>query len=160
MDQGKGDPREGRCALSRVPSARRCEGPVDGRARIGLPAPPEVLTRRVVYPPGSARISTDQPLGDLAALLLEPQSEDSFFQWGYFLEILTRTEYVEGYVMEPMARKMLEEDPELKKAFEKAIEDDPIIALDPRERLQWFYRHTPFFDPQWRLYPVGREMAP
>jgi hypothetical protein len=34
------------------------------------------------FPPGSVRVPTDQPLGYLAMLLLEPASPDSFFQWG------------------------------------------------------------------------------
>ena len=40
-------------------------------------------------------------------MLLEPDGPDSFFQWGFFLACLQRTEYVEGYVMEPLAERML-----------------------------------------------------
>ncbi|MEO1082671.1 MAG: M14 family metallopeptidase [Acidobacteriota bacterium] len=153
------DARELDVEVYRVADAELEETPFEGRVRVKLPEAPEKLQRRVVFPPGSARIPTDQPLGDLAALLLEPQSEDSFFQWGFFLEVMSRTEYVEAYVMEPMAERMLAEDPALAEAFKKALADDPELAEDPRERLQWFYRRTPFFDDQWRLYPVAREMA-
>jgi hypothetical protein len=96
-------------------------------------------------------------LGDLAVLLLEPESPDSFLQWGFFHEIFQRTEYVEGYVMEPMAERMLAEDPALREAFEQKLRDDEAFAGDPRERLQWFYRRTPYFDDRWGLYPVARE---
>jgi hypothetical protein len=92
-------------------------------------------------------------------ILLEPASPDSFFQWGFFLEVLQRAEYAEAYVLEPMAERMLAEDPELRAEFERKLEEDPEFAGDPRERLQWFYRRTPFFDERWRLYPVGRELA-
>ncbi|MEM1178718.1 MAG: M14 family metallopeptidase [Acidobacteriota bacterium] len=144
----------------RVADAELASTPFEGRVRVELPTAPEKIERRVIYPPGSARISTDQALGDLAAVLLEPMSDDSFFRWGFFLEILSRTEYVEAYVMEPMAERMLAEDPDLAAAFEAALAEDEEFAANPRERLQWFYRHTPFFDPEWRIYPVGREPMP
>ena len=96
--------------------------------------------------------------GDVGAvLLLEPQAPDSFFQWGFFLSILSRTEYVEGYVMEPTGERMLAEDPALRAEFDARLAEDPDFAADPRARLQWLYQRTPFFDPRWRLYPVARE---
>ncbi len=50
------------------------------------------------------RVSTDQALGELVVLLLEPDSPDSFFQWGFFLEVLQRTEYIEAYAGDPWQR--------------------------------------------------------
>jgi hypothetical protein len=111
-------------AMERISSPRRVEvevyrltdaelepQPFEGRARVtaGVVAERHAQT----FAAGSVRVAVDQPLGSLAALLLEPESPDSFFQWGFFLEVLQRTEYVEGYVMEPTARKMLEADPDL-----------------------------------------------
>ena len=101
----------------------------------------------------------DQPLGLLAMLLLEPASVDSFLQWGFFMEILQRSEYVEDYIMDPMADQMLAADEELRRAFLLAMED-PAFAADPRRRRQWFYQRTPWFDGRWRLYPVARELRP
>jgi len=109
-------------------------------------------------PEGSVRISTAQPLGDLAVLLLEPESADSFFQWGFFLESLQRAEYYEDYVMEPLAAKMLEADPDLKIAFEKRCLEDPKFATDPDARLNWFYRQTRYYDSRYMVLPVAREM--
>ena len=152
-------PREVEVEIYRLTATKLAGEPYEGRVRVELTAPPEVERRRELYPAGSVRLSTDQPLGELAMLLLEPQSPDSFFQWGFFHSILSRTEYVEGYVMEPMAERMLAADPELKAEFEKKLGEDPDFAADPRQRLRWFYRRTPFFDPRWRLYPVGREPA-
>ncbi|RYG09422.1 MAG: carboxypeptidase, partial [Caulobacteraceae bacterium] len=40
------------------------------------------------YAPGSVRVPTDQPLGDIVVLLLEPQSSEGFFAWGMFPEVL------------------------------------------------------------------------
>jgi murein tripeptide amidase MpaA len=110
-----------------------------------------------VYPAGSVRISTDQPLGDVVVLLLEPQSSESFFAWGMFPEVLNRVEYIEGYAIAPLAEKMLAADPELKSQFEAKLAADPAFAKDQDARLSWFYERTPFYDDRYRLYPVGRE---
>ncbi len=113
--------------------------------------------RRVVFPPGSARVSTDQPLGDLAVVLLEPESPDSFFHWGFFPEILEQTEYADGYALESLAQEMLAADPALREEFERKLREDSAFAADSAGRLQWFYRRSPYFDERFRLYPVARE---
>lgn len=117
-----------------------------------------VELRREQLPAGSVRVPADQPLGDLAALLLEPASPDSFFRWGFFLGTLQRSEYAEAYAMEPMATAMLAEDAQLKAEFEKRLAEDPRFAADPAARLDWFYRRTPFYDERYGLYPVSREL--
>lgn len=139
------------------------EPKLDGRAfegRVQVTGRPVVEVRTRTFPAGSVRVATDQPLGDLAVVLLEPQSDDSFFRWGFFPEILSETEYVEEYVMEPMARAMLAEDPALRARFDAALAADSLLAKSPGARLRWFYRQTPFRDDAWRLYPVAREVAP
>jgi hypothetical protein len=143
--------------MVRLPDARLDEAAFEGRARVS-PGAQQPEIRDLTLGPGSAIVSTDQPLGTLAVLLLEPDSPDSFLQWGFFLEMLQRTEYVEGYIMEPMARRMLESDEDLQDAFTRMIASDSVFAQDPRARLQWFYERTPFFDEQYRLYPVGRSV--
>jgi hypothetical protein len=131
--------------------------PFEGRMLFTSGAP-KAETREVTLQPGSYQISSDQALGTLLMLLLEPQSPDSLFQWGYFGEIMQRTEYVEAYVMEPMAQAMLASDPALKVEFELKLNSDSEFAGDPRARLQWFYKKTPFFDDEYRLYPVARSL--
>jgi hypothetical protein len=148
-------PREIDVEMYRITSAKYDSVPYEGHVRVAPAVKAE--RRRQSYAAGSARVPTDQPLGDLAMLLLEPESPDSFLQWGFFHEILQATEYVEGYIMEPMAEKMLAEDPKLREAFTRKLLEDPVFAADPDARLQWFYQQTPHFDASWRLYPVGRE---
>ncbi|MEO6252119.1 MAG: M14 family metallopeptidase [Ferruginibacter sp.] len=114
--------------------------------------------RKQLFPPGSVYISTDQPLGDLAMMLLEPISKDSYFSWGFFHSIFQRTEYMEAYVMEPMAKKMLEDSPALQKEFEEKKAADKIFANDQNAILTWFYNKTKFYDERYLLYPVGREL--
>lgn len=109
------------------------------------------------FPAGSIRVPTDQPNGDLAIHLLEPLSADSLLRWGFFNEVLSRTEYIEGYIIAPLAERMMKADPKLKAEFEAALATDPAFAQDPEARLQWFYQRSPFFDQRYLLYPIGIE---
>jgi len=104
-------------------------------------------------------VPTDQPLGDLAVLLLEPQSSESFFAWGMVPEVLSRVEYIEPYAIAPLAEKMMAADPKLKAEFEAKLAAEPKFAADPDARLAWFYRQTPFYDDHYLLYPIARELA-
>jgi len=109
------------------------------------------------FPVGSVRVPTDQPMGDIAVLLLEPQSSESFFAWGFFPEIFSRVEYIEAYAIAPLAEQMLASDPALRAAFEAKMASDPAFAADGDARLAWFYERTPFYDQHFRLYPIARE---
>lgn len=111
--------------------------------------------RLQTFPAGSVVINLDQPLGVLAVNLLYPESPDSFWAWGFFNSTLVVAEEPEEYVMEPMARKMLEESPALQAEFDKALKDDPAFAANPQARLSWFYQRTPFYDVNAFVYPVG-----
>lgn len=149
------EPREVAVKMYRLLDPQLDDMPFEGHVRVS--AATRLEDRTEVFAPGSVRIPTDQPLGDLAILLLEPASSDSFFQWGFFHSILQRTEYMEGYVVEPLAERMLAENPQLEEEFRQALLSDPELAGDPRARLRWFYARTPYFDARWRLYPVARE---
>lgn len=111
------------------------------------------------FPAGSVRVASAQPLGLLAATLLEAESADSLLAWNFFPEILQRTEYIEAYVIAPLAEQMLSADPALKAEFEAKLKADPAFAADGDARLAWFYEKTPYYDSRYLLYPIGREMA-
>jgi hypothetical protein len=148
-------PREVEVEMYRLVDPKIESAPVEGHVRVGSGLRSERRTWR--FPTNSLRVPADQPLGTLAAILLEPGSGDSLFQWGFMLEILSRTEYVEAYVMEPMARRMLEANPSLRAEFEEKLESDVAFRGNPDARLRWFYEKTPWFDERWKLYPIGRE---
>jgi hypothetical protein len=114
--------------------------------------------RQETFPPGSVRVPSGQPLGLLAAAMLEPEGRDSLLAWNLFPEILQRTEYIEGYAIAPLAERMLARDPALRRAFEAKLKSDPKFAADPDARLGWFYERTPYWDERYLLYPVGREL--
>jgi len=143
--------------MIRLPDAAMEERPFEGRPRVAPGDDLEIETVSVDYRAGSLRVPTDQDLGTLAVLLLEPQSPDGLFQWGFLLAILSRTEYFESYAMEPMARAMAEENPERMQEFEAALAAGEIDDT-PRARLDWWYEKTPFYDREWKLYPIAREV--
>ena len=60
--------------------------------------------------------------------------------------------------MEPMAEKMLAEDPALAREFGDKLESDDRFRNNSKARLQWFYQRTPFYDDRAGLYPVAREV--
>lgn len=127
--------------------------PYEGRQRVN--AQSKLMNLSLTLPAGTVVVPTDQPLGDLAVLLLEPQSPDSLLQWGFFNTIFSRTEYMEDYAIEPMAQQMLAQDPQLKADFDKALQDAK-FAADPEARLRWFYQRSPYYDQQYLRYPVYR----
>ena len=146
--------REVAVTMYRIENAKFSSASFEGRVMVSGTAVP--AQRAQWFAPGSVRIPTDQPLGDLAVLLLEPQSKDSFFQWGFFHSILQKAEYAEEYVMEPLAAEMLRQSPELEAAFRAELADTA-FANNSRARLDWFYRRSPYADDRWNLYPVARE---
>jgi murein tripeptide amidase MpaA len=114
--------------------------------------------RQEMFPAGSVRVPSAQPLGLLAAAMLEPESPDSLLAWNLFPEILQRTEYIEGYAIAPLAERMLAANPRLRKEFEARLRSDPKFAADREARLEWFYARTPYYDMRYLLYPIGREL--
>ena len=88
--------------------------------------------------------------------ILEPTAGDSMAAWGEFNNAFERKEYMEGYVAEEEARKMLAKDPALKAEFEKKLKDDAEFAGNPGARLDFFYRRHPAWDTGYNRYPVLR----
>jgi hypothetical protein len=129
--------------------------PFEGRYTLRTEVKSE--TREETFPAGSVRVPTGQPLGDLAMALLEPECSDSLLAWGFFLEVLQRTEYIEGYVIAPMAERMLADDAKLKAEFEAKLTGDSKFASDSPARRRWFYERSPYYDDRYLLYPIGIE---
>jgi hypothetical protein len=101
-------------------------------------------------------VSVEQPLAKVALNLLEPNAPDSLARWGFFNAIFEEKEYAEHYVLEDLARQMMANDTSLAAEFDALVAEDPEFASSPAERLRFFYRRSPYWDPQMNLYPVGR----
>lgn len=88
--------------------------------------------------------------------LLEPAGSDSLVAWGFFNAVFEQKEYAEAYVMEPLARRMLSEDAGLRREFEERLARDEAFARNPPQRLDLFYRRSPYADARQNVYPVAR----
>jgi hypothetical protein len=108
-------------------------------------------------PAGMIRVPSDQPLGLLAAALLEPESQDSFLAWGFFPEILATPPGAEDFVRAPLAEAALANDPKLQTAFEQKLAAEPAFAADPDARLNWLFDQLPGRSPYYLTYPILRE---
>ena len=62
-------------------------------------------------------------------------------------------------MLEALAREMMDSDPELKREFQERLDTDAGFAASPSERLRFFYKRSPYWDPQMNLYPVGRVIS-
>ncbi|MFT6731992.1 MAG: hypothetical protein ACJAS9_000167 [Polaribacter sp.] len=111
-------------------------------------------SNKFVLPEYSVEVKTNQPLGHLAVALLDPRATDSFFAWGYFNSIFQRTEYIESYVLIPLAKKLFAENPKLKNIFEKRKQDDKEFAKDSTKQMEWIYQQSKYYDQEYLKYPV------
>ncbi len=153
-------PREVNVEMYRIKAAKienAEEQPLGFEGRNQVKGKAVIESRKQLFSAGSAYVSTDQSLGELAMVLLEPNSPNSFFSWGFFLSIFQRTEYIEAYVMEPLIKKMLAESPALKKEFEEKKLQETAFANNPTAIYEWFYSKTKYYDEKYLLYPVARE---
>ena len=103
---------------------------------------------------GGLFVPVAQPHARLAAQLLEPEAPDSLTSWGYFDTVFEQKEYMEDYVLEAVAEKMLQ-DPAIKAEWEQRMKD-PAFAKSPHERLDFFYKKHPSWDGELDLVPVFR----
>ena len=138
----------------RFTNVRWPEGPFEGRHMPRFNADKTVETR--VFPPGSAFVPVAQLQGKVILNLLEPEAPDSLAHWGFFNAIFEEKEYAEHYVLEALAREMMANDPAVEQEFRQLLALDPEFAASPSARLRFFYKRSPYWDPQMNLYPVGR----
>ncbi|MEZ5465452.1 MAG: M14 family metallopeptidase [Lysobacteraceae bacterium] len=137
----------------RASKATPATGSMEGRQRITLEG--AWSTDQQMIGRGSLFVPIAQPNARIALALLEPTLADSLAAWGHFNNAFERKEYMEAYVAEAVARDMLLDDPALKTAFEKALED-PEFAGSPFARLNFFYQRHSSYDQRLNLYPVYR----
>ena len=133
--------------------------PYEGRANVRVTA---AATERQFrgFRAGDVWVPLDQHGGALAAMLLEAQSPDGFMAWGFFLTVFQKKEYGADYVVEPMARAMMAHDPKLAADFKAKVASDTAFAKDSNARSDWFFRRSPWRDPEQDLHPIARALHP
>ncbi|WP_260929721.1 M14 family metallopeptidase [Novosphingobium sp. 9] len=126
--------------------------------RIPVEARFEHGTGLAAIPAGTIRVSSDQPLGLLAAALLEPESQDSFLAWGLFPEVLASPAGTEDFVMAPVLERLLATQDHVRTVFERKLAAEPAFAADPDARMSWLVERLLPPDPFSGIYPVQREI--
>lgn len=116
----------------------------------------ECFSEACNVPAGSLIIYTNQRQLRVIVNLLEPEAPDSFVNWGFFNAFFERKEYAEAYVMEPYAKQMMKDDPQLKSEFYKKLNEDEEFRNNAGERLDFFYKRSPFYDKGENVYPIMR----
>ncbi|MBU1370801.1 MAG: M14 family metallopeptidase [Bacteroidetes bacterium] len=131
--------------------------PYEGRHRVNQMSFEPKMTNKV-FPAGSVIVPMNQPLARLIAYMLEPEADGSLLEWGFFDAVFEQKEYAESYVMEPLARRMLDSIPGLREAYQQKKQSDKNFANSSWAQLNWFYKQTPWWDQQFMVYPIGRLM--
>jgi hypothetical protein len=148
------EPQELEVESYRFTDVKWASAPFEGRFLSTFNA--ERIRERRKFPTGSAVISLAQPGAKVAISLLEPEGPDSLVVWGFFSAIFEEKEYAEPYILESLAREMIQKDPDLLTEFQSRLRSDPEFASSPNERLLFFYKRSPYWDPCLAVYPVGR----
>ncbi|MGF7155885.1 M14 family metallopeptidase [Novosphingobium gossypii] len=136
------DPKPATAHDGRIPLDARFE---HGQAAANIPA-------------GTVRVPADQPLGLLAAALLEPESQDSFLAWGLFPEVLSAPAGTEDFIMAPILDALLSTNADVRAEFDRKLAAEPQFAGDPEARMAWLATKLPHRDAFSHVYPVKREI--
>lgn len=110
-------------------------------------------------PAGTVWVASDQPLGLLAAALLEPESQDSFLSWGLFPEVLSAPAGTEDFVMAPILDTLLASNEELRAEFASKVAGDSKFAGDAKARMLWLADRLPHRDAFSLVYPIQRAVT-
>jgi hypothetical protein len=118
------------------------------------------VTQEVGYLKGDFIIPLNQRSNRYIVTMLEPLSESGFFSWNFFDSFLEGQDWFSAWGFESHLKELLDHDPDLRAAFDKARNEDARMAADPVVQLQWLYQNTPVseLEKRTRLYPVGRLM--
>lgn len=113
----------------------------------------DTISRTVTFKKGSLLVNTNQFNYKILAHLIEPEAPASLFTFGFFNSIFEQKEYAEAYVMEPLARKMLE-NKQIKERFEEFKQKNPDATS--YDILNWFYNNSEYADQWLNVYPIGK----
>ena len=113
-------------------------------------------TVKQTFKKGDYLIPTQQKNVKFLLETLEPEAVDSYFNWNFFDAILQQKEYYSPYVFEDVAKQLLLENPELKKALDEKRKSDPKFESSGDAQLDWVYRNSKYYEKSHMQYPVYR----
>jgi hypothetical protein len=129
--------------------------PYEGRFQVNLREVKPIEEPRKMDA-GTIIVPVEQARVKLIAHLLEPQADNSLISWGFMNTIFEQKEYAETYVIEKVAREMIQNDKKLKEEFEKKMASEPEFAGNHWAITNWFYEKTPYYDPRINKYPIAK----
>lgn len=103
---------------------------------------------------GDFVVATNQTANQYLAHVLDPVSEDSFFNWNFFDEILMQKEWFSPYIFDSEAEEMLANDDMLRARF-LTKKKDPEFAASVWAQLYWIYQQTEHYEKTHNRYPVA-----
>ena len=110
----------------------------------------------LAYYAGDFLIPTNQIANEYILQVLEPEGEDSFFNWNFFDAILSRKEYFSAYIFDEIAGDILNSDSELKSEFEQKRAEDEEFAKNHYAQLRFIYEGSKYSEKTLKRYPVAR----
>lgn len=118
-----------------------------------------LVKEKIAIPAGSWWVPMNQRRARLILSMLEPQAPDSLAAWGLMNPVFEgggRGAGVGEYLSEPIARRTMADNPELRKQFEARLAADPQFAADSRARLQWWSQQSKYAPSDAGRYPIVR----
>lgn len=106
---------------------------------------------------GDFLINTRQLAKQYIVETLEPEAQDSFFNWNFFDSILQQKEGFSDYVFEPKARQIFESfSLEEKAVFDSLKKSDSIFSDSNNMQLDWIFKRSAHYEAAHMQYPVYR----
>lgn len=116
--------------------------------------------QKIAFRKGDYLIDTQQKAKRYLVETLEPEAQDSFFNWNFFDSILQQKEGFSAYVFEPKAKEILKNLPSEEQAeFYEKQESDSVFASSNYAQLDWVFKRSEHYEKSHKRYPVYRLMA-
>ena len=115
-----------------------------------------VIKQKYSFRKGDFYIPMNQEANRFLTEVLEPQSNDSYFAWNYFDAILGQKEGYSNYVFEDKAAAYLKSHPDVQLKLEERRMQDTAFAKSGRLQLDFVFKNSPYFEPDYLRYPVFR----
>ncbi|MDX1446764.1 hypothetical protein [Lishizhenia sp.] len=107
---------------------------------------------------GDVLINTHQLSRLFILETLEPTSDDSYFNWGFYDSYLQQKEHFSAYVFEEIAQEILDNDMDLKREFEAKKAGDLDFANDRWAQLNYIYINSPYYEKSHKVLPVYKSL--
>jgi hypothetical protein len=132
-------------------------GPGASEGHVPVTFDAKMIKQKATIPAGAYWVPMKQRRARLILAMLEPQAPDSLAYWGFCNAVFEGGGRGAGpYIMEPIARLMMANSPELKKEFEQKLASDAKFAADPQARLNWWFERSKYDEGDGNVYPVVR----